>query len=76
MAKKYRPIQDTPRPQLAIPAKNFPSGALKVGKKARVVVEGKILREALDDYEIPNGKGFRMEVSKVSSLKKSRRFGR
>jgi hypothetical protein len=79
VGKKLRaiPMDSAPKPRLTIDSKKFKGSRLEVGKTTQVLVEGKIIREALDDYEAPGRKSFQLEVSKISAPKSERRrFGR
>lgn len=58
------------KPTLTIDSKRLKGDSFRVGKKARVLVSGKIIQESIDDYEVPNRKSFRMEVDKVTSVSK------
>jgi len=59
-----------PKPTLTIDSKRLKGDSFRVGKKARVLVSGKITQESIDDYEVPGRKSFRMEVDKVTSMPK------
>lgn len=59
-----------PKPTLTIDSKRLKGDSFRVGRKAKVLVSGKIVQESLDDYEVPKRKSFRMEVDKVTSMPK------
>lgn len=79
MAKKNKTIDEAPirmKPTLTIDSKKLKGDSFRVGKKAKVLVSGKIIQESIDDYEVPNRKSFRMEVDKVTSVAKESKGGR
>jgi len=61
------------KPTLTIDSKRLTGDSFRVGKKARVVVTGKIVEESLRNYEAEGRKSYRMEIDKVSALKKTKR---
>ncbi|MCK4384719.1 MAG: hypothetical protein KAW52_00505 [candidate division Zixibacteria bacterium] len=61
------------KPTLTIDSKRLSGNSFRVGKKARVVVTGKIVEESLRNYEAEGRKSYRMEIDRVSALKKTKR---
>ena len=61
------------KPTLTIDSRRLSGDSFKVGKKASVMVTGKIVEESLRNYEAEGRKSFRMEIDKVSALKKTKR---
>lgn len=80
MAKKSRKtVSEAPirmKPTLTIDSKKLRGNSFRVGKRAKVLVSGKITQESIDDYEVPGRKSFRMEVDKVTSVAKESKGGR
>lgn len=64
---------ETMKPTLTIDSKRLSGNSFKVGKNARVVVTGKIVEESLRNYEAEGRKSYRMEIDRVSALKKTKR---
>jgi len=61
------------KPTLLIDTKKLSGNSFKVGKKAKVMVSGMVVEESLRDYETKGRKSFRMEIDRVSALKKTKR---
>ena len=61
------------KPTLTIDSRRLSGNSFKVGKNARVVVSGKIVEESLRNYEADGRKSYRMEINRVSALKKTKR---
>ena len=61
------------KPTLLIDTSKLSGNSFKVGKKARVMVSGMVVEESLRDYETKGRKSFRMEIDRVSALKKTKR---
>ena len=61
------------KPTLTIDSRRLSGNSFKVGKTARVMVSGKIVEESLRNYEAEGRKSYRMEIDRVSALKKTKR---
>jgi len=61
------------KPTLLIDTSKLSGDSFKVGKKARVMVSGIVVEESIRDYETKGRKSFRMEIDRVSALKKTKR---
>lgn len=78
MAKKKRrrktAVTEAPtseKPTMLIDSKDLSGNSFKVGKKASVLVTGKIIEESLRNWEAKDRKSYRMEIDKVKvALKK------
>lgn len=66
----------TMKPTLTIDSRKLSGNSFKVGKSARVIVTGKIVEESLRNYEAEGRKSYRMEIDRVSALKKTKRSTR
>jgi len=64
------------KPTLLIDSAKLKGNSFKVGKKAKVMVSGTVVEESLRDYETKGRKSFRMEIDRVSALKKTKRSTR
>ena len=63
----------TMKPTLTIDSRRLSGNSFKVGKTAKVMVSGKIVEESLRNYEAEGRKSYRMEINRVSALKKTKR---
>jgi len=61
------------KPTLLIDTSKLTGDSFKVGKKAKVMVSGIVVEESIRDYETKGRKSFRMEIDRVSALKKTKR---
>jgi len=61
------------KPTLTIDSRRLSGNSFRVGKSAKVVVTGKIVEESLRNYEAEGRKSYRMEIDRVSALKKTKR---
>lgn len=62
-----------PKPTLLIDSKRLRGNSFRVGKKATVIVKGKIVEESLRDWEAKNRKSFKLEINKITVPKKKKR---
>ena len=62
------------KPTLLIDTSKLSGNSFKVGKKAKVMVSGIVVEESIRDYETKGRKSFRMEIDRVSALKKCNKF--
>jgi len=63
------------KPTMLIDSKDLSGDSLKVGKKARVLVTGKITEESLRNWEAKDRKSYRMEIDKVTVAKLKKKLG-
>jgi len=70
---RTRSSPETMKPTLTIDSRRLSGNSFKVGKSAKVVVTGKIVEESLRNYEAEGRKSYRMEIDRVSALKKTKR---
>lgn len=61
------------KPTLLIDTSKLSGNSFKVGKKAKVMVSGMVVEESLRDWETKGRKSYRMEIDRVSALKKTKR---
>ena len=74
--KSSRTRADRPmmsKPTLLIDTSKLSGNSFRVGKKAKVMVSGVVVEESIRDYETKGRKSFRMEIDRVSALKKTKR---
>jgi len=72
-SSKARSVVDRMKPTLLIDTSKLSGDSFKVGKKAKVMVSGTVVEESIRDYETKGRKSFRMEIDRVSALKKTKR---
>lgn len=72
-SSRTRSSPETMKPTLTIDSRRLSGNSFKVGKSAKVVVTGKIVEESLRNYEAEGRKSYRMEINRVSALKKTKR---
>lgn len=70
---KNRAVPESMKPTLTIDSRRLSGNSFKVGKTAKVMVSGKIVEESLRNYEAEGRKSYRMEIDKVSAIKKTKR---
>ena len=67
-----RPVEVTYKPTMSMSGKNF--SGLKVGKKTKVAVTGRVIEESIETYgDIGRKKGeksYRLEIDSVKPLKR------
>jgi len=61
------------KPTLLIDTKKLNGNSFRVGKKAKVMVSGTVVEESIRDWETKGRKSYRMEIDRVSALKKTKR---
>ena len=61
------------KPTLLIDTKKLSGNSFRVGKKAKVMVSGTVVEESIRDYETKGRKSYRMEIDRVSAIKKTKR---
>ena len=61
------------KPTLLIDSARLSGNSFRVGKRARVMVSGTVVEESIRDYETKGRKSYRMEIDRVSALKKTKR---
>lgn len=64
------------KPTLLIDTKKLSGNSFRVGKKAKVMVSGTVVEESIRDWETKGRKSYRMEIDRVSALKKTKRSTR
>lgn len=72
-SSRTRSRPETMKPTLTIDSRRLSGNSFKVGKSAKVVVSGKIVEESLRNYEADGRKSYRMEIDRVTALKKTKR---
>jgi len=72
-SSRTRAVPESMKPTLTIDSRRLSGNSFKVGKSAKVVVTGKIVEESLRNYEAEGRKSYRMEIDRVSALKKTKR---
>jgi len=72
-SSRNRTSPEIMKPTLTIDSRRLSGNSFKVGKSAKVVVTGKIVEESLRNYEAEGRKSYRMEIDRVSALKKTKR---